>query len=88
MPKIATIGDVNVDLIARIDKMPDLGKQVITKDFQIHGGGCSANFALQCARLGMDTQLFGKVGDDVFGTYVLVELDDNKVNTKNVRLTD
>ncbi|WP_424359911.1 carbohydrate kinase family protein [Methanocella sp. MCL-LM] len=88
MPKIATIGDVNVDLIARIDKMPDLGKQVITKDFQVHGGGCSANFALQCARLGMDIQLFGKVGDDVFGTYVLVELDDNKVNTKNVRLTE
>lgn len=88
MPKIATIGDVNVDLIARIDRMPDLGKQVITKDFQTHGGGCSANFSLSCARLGMDTQLFGKVGDDVFGTYVLVELEDNRVDTKNVKLTD
>ena len=87
MPKIATIGDVNVDLIARIDQMPDLGKQVITKDFQVHGGGCSANFAFQCARLGMDIKLFGKVGDDVFGTYVLVELEDNGVSTKNVRLT-
>ncbi|OPY28490.1 MAG: putative sugar kinase [Methanocella sp. PtaU1.Bin125] len=88
MPKIATIGDVNVDLIARIDRMPDLGKQVITKDFQTHGGGCSANFAMQCARLGMDIQLFGKVGDDVFGTFVLVELEDNRVDTKNVLLTD
>jgi ribokinase len=88
MPKIATIGDVNVDLIARIDRMPDLGKQVITRDFEVHGGGCSANFAFQCARLGMDVQLFGKVGDDVFGTYVLVELEDNKVNTRNVLLTD
>ncbi|MGA9140266.1 MAG: carbohydrate kinase family protein [Methanocella sp.] len=88
MPKIATIGDVNVDLIARIDRMPDLGKQVITKDFQTHGGGCSANFAMQCARLGMDIQLFGKVGDDVFGTFVLVELEDNKVDTKNVLLTE
>jgi ribokinase len=68
--------------------MPDLGKQVITKDFQTHGGGCSANFAMQCARLGMDIQLFGKVGDDVFGTFVLVELEDNKVDTKNVLLTD
>jgi ribokinase len=88
MPKIATIGDVNVDLIARIDSMPGLGKQVITKDFQTHGGGCSANFALACARLGMDARLYGKVGDDVFGTYVLVELEDNHVDTKNVRLTD
>lgn len=88
MPKIATIGDVNVDLIARIDKMPEIGKQVITQDFQTHGGGCSANFSLSCARLGMDVQLFGKVGDDVFGTYVLVELEDNRVDTKNVLLTD
>jgi ribokinase len=88
MPKIATIGDVNVDLIARIDRMPELGKQVITRDFQTHGGGCSANFSLACARLGMDIQLFGKVGDDVFGTFVLVELEDNKVDTSNVLLTD
>jgi ribokinase len=88
MPKIATIGDVNVDLIARIGQMPGLGKQVITKDFQTHGGGCSANFSLSCARLGTDIQLFGKVGDDVFGTYVLVELEDNGVDTKNVLLTD
>jgi ribokinase len=88
MPKIATIGDVNVDLIARIDRMPDLGKQVVTSDFQTHGGGCSANFAMQCARLGMDIQLFGKLGDDVFGRFVLIELEDNKVDTRNVLLTD
>jgi ribokinase len=43
---------------------------------------------MQCARLGVDIQLFGKVGDDVFGTFVLVELEDNKVDTKNVLLTD
>ncbi len=36
----------------------------------------------------MDIQLFGKVGDDVFGTFVLVELEDNKVDTSNVLLTD
>lgn len=88
MPKIATIGDVNVDLIARIEKLPEKGKQVITREFEVHGGGCSANFSLECARLGMDTQLFGKVGDDVFGRYVLVELDDNNVDITNVLLTE
>ncbi len=88
MPGIATIGDVNVDLIARIDRMPEMGRQVITKDFQTHGGGCSANFSLSCARLGMDVQLFGKVGDDVFGRYVLIELEDNGVDTKNVLMTE
>lgn len=88
MPRISTVGDVNVDLIARIDRMPEMGKQVITRDFQTHGGGCSANFSLSCARLGMEVQLFGKVGDDVFGRYVLIELEDNGVDTKNVRMTE
>ena len=88
MPRIATIGDINVDLIIPIEKMPMPGKQVITTDFQMHGGGCSANFSLACARLGMDIHLFGKVGDDVFGTHVLVELEDNKVDTSNVLLTN
>ncbi|WP_128860165.1 carbohydrate kinase family protein [Methanocella paludicola] len=85
---IATIGDINVDLIARIDRIPATGKQVVTRDLQMHGGGCSANFSLSCSRLGMGTQLFGKVGDDVFGRYVLLELEDNGVDTANVLLTD
>jgi len=54
----------------------------------MHGGGCSANFSLACSRLGMETQLFGKVGDDAFGRYVLLELEDNGVDTANVLLTD
>jgi ribokinase len=88
MSRIATIGDVNVDLIVRIDKLPDPGKQVMVPDIRINGGGCSANFSLACARLGSEVQLFGKVGDDVFGNYVVVELDENGVDTKNVLLTN
>ncbi|OPY25312.1 MAG: putative sugar kinase [Methanocella sp. PtaU1.Bin125] len=88
MPGIATIGDINVDLIVQIERMPDPGKQVLVRDFRLNGGGCSANFSLACARLGFDVQLFGKVGDDVFGNYVLVELDENGVDTKNVLLTN
>ena len=88
MPRIATIGDVNVDLIVQLDRLPDLGKQVVVRDFRMSGGGSAANFSLACARLGSGVQLFGKVGDDVFGTYVLVELDENGVDTENVSLTN
>ena len=88
MPRIATIGDINVDLIMPIDKMPRPGKQVITRDLQMHGGGGSANFSLACARLGMDVHLFGKVGDDMFGTHVLVDSEDNGVDVSNVLLTN
>jgi len=88
MPKIVTIGDINVDLLTPIKNMPRRGKQVITNDFQMHGGGCSANFSLSCKKLGMDIHLFGKVGNDAFGRYVLTALDDNMVDTSNVLLTN
>ena len=88
MPRIVTIGDINVDLLMPIKKMPRPGKQVMARDFQMHGGGCSANFSLSCKRLGMDIHLFGKIGDDMFGRYVLTLLDDDMVDTSNVLITD
>ncbi len=88
MSKIVTIGDINVDMFMPVEKLPLPGKQVTTTDFQMHGGGSSANFSLACARLGMDIRLFGKVGDDVLGRHVLISLEDNKVDTSNVLLTD
>jgi sugar/nucleoside kinase (ribokinase family) len=50
--KVLAIGDVNVDLILPNRVMPEKGKQVAIGDFQVHGGGCAANFALACAKLG------------------------------------
>ncbi|MBU2617722.1 MAG: carbohydrate kinase family protein [Euryarchaeota archaeon] len=86
--KIVAIGDVNVDLIASVEDLPKRGRQVITNDFQIHGGGCAANFAFACAKLGAEVKLFGKVGDDLFGRYVLAMLENNGVDVSNVLLSD
>ncbi|MDI6640547.1 MAG: carbohydrate kinase family protein [Methanocellales archaeon] len=86
--KIVAIGDVNVDLIASVEDLPKRGRQVITSDFQIHGGGCAANFAFACAKLGAEVKLFGKVGDDLFGRYVLAMLGNNGVDVSNVLLSD
>lgn len=81
--KVLAIGDVNVDLILPFH-MPKRGKQVIVGDFQIHGGGCAANFSLACANLGAQSKLVGRVGDDVFGEFVLKELNKYGVDTRDV----
>lgn len=86
--KIAAIGDVNVDLITSVENLPKRGGQVITNDFQIHGGGCAANFAFACTKLGAEVKLFGKVSDDLFGRYILETLEDNGVDVSNVLLSD
>lgn len=82
--KIAAIGDMNVDLIVPVDDMPRRGEQVLTDDFQIHGGGCATNFALACARLGAKSKLFARVGCDIFGDHVLQVLKKCGVDVRDV----
>ncbi|MDD2666405.1 MAG: carbohydrate kinase family protein [Methanocellales archaeon] len=86
--KIAAIGDVNVDLIASVKCLPKKGKQVITNDFEIHCGGCAANFAFACTKLGAEVKLFGKLGDDLFGRHIRATLEENRVDVSNVSLSD
>jgi ribokinase len=71
--RILSVGDINVDVILR-SRFPPRGKQVVIEDYQVHGGGCAANFALACAKLGTRVRLAGKVGRDHWGQFVLEEL--------------
>lgn len=82
--KIVAIGDMNVDLLVPVKEMPRRGEQVLTEDFQIHGGGCAANFALACARLGAKSKLLARVGDDMFGNHVLQILKREGVDVKDI----
>ncbi len=82
--KIAAVGDANVDLIVPVTEMPNRGEQVLIDDFQIHGGGCAANFALACAKLGAKSKLFARVGNDVFGNHVLQILKRCGVDVRDV----
>ncbi len=85
MSDIASIGDINVDLIVPLKKMPYRGRQVLVDDLQIHGGGCAANFAYACSKLGMKVKLFGKLGNDIFANFVLDILKKSGVNLSGVR---
>ncbi len=79
--KIAAIGDINVDLITSVESLPKKGGQVITNDFEIHCGGCAANFAFACTKLGAEVKLFGKVSKDLFGSYIIKTLECNRVDS-------
>jgi ribokinase len=87
MINITAIGDVNVDLIAPIREIPGKGKQVLVEDLEVHGGGCATNFAFACSRLGAKSSLFGRVGDDIFGRYVLDLLKKEGVDVSGVKVS-
>lgn len=66
-PKILVVGSFMMDLIASTRRAPNSGETVIGLKFNTAPGGKGANQAVQCARLGAEVTMVGKVGDDAFG---------------------
>ncbi len=64
MPSVAVVGSVNLDIVARVDRLPRPGETVTGADLARYPGGKGANQALAARRLGADVRLVACVGDD------------------------
>ncbi len=82
MAKFYSLGEMLIDFTPT--GKTDAGIPV----FEQNPGGAPANVAVQAARLGVDAGFIGKVGNDMFGTFLKQTLVDNGVDTKNMSLTD
>jgi ribokinase len=67
MAKICMVGSCNVDLIARVARLPGPGETIVGSKFQIGFGGKGANQAVMAAKLGAQVSVIGRVGNDIFG---------------------
>lgn len=70
-PRILVVGSFMMDLIAATERAPKEGETVIGLSFKTAPGGKGANQAVQCARLGADVTMVGRVGADVFGAQLV-----------------
>ena len=66
-PNILVVGSFMMDLIASTPRAPREGETVVGLRFRTAPGGKGANQAVQCARLGAQVTMVGRVGDDAFG---------------------
>lgn len=73
-PRVTVVGSVNLDLVARCERLPRAGETVIGATFARVPGGKGANQALACARLGADVTLVAAVGSDPFADDALASL--------------
>jgi ribokinase len=64
MPTVAVIGSVNLDIVARVARLPAPGETVTGAKLHRFPGGKGANQALAAQRLGADVSLVARVGDD------------------------
>lgn len=80
MADIISIGELLIDFTP----VKDAGGTVPV--FAQNPGGAPANVAVQAARLGCSSAFLGKVGDDMFGRFLKVVLEENGVETNTLLL--
>lgn len=68
---LLVFGDLNVDVIGRVDEWPVPGGEGLCRQLEMNCGGVGANCALAIAPWGIKVHLLGCVGQDPFGDLLL-----------------
>ncbi|MGD0004899.1 MAG: ribokinase [Anaerolineaceae bacterium] len=82
--KVVVVGSINMDLVARSQRIPHAGETVIGGDFRTVPGGKGANQAVAARRLGAQVRMLGRVGMDPFGSQLLDNLSRAGVDTISI----
>jgi ribokinase len=85
---VTVVGSINYDIILKQKRLPAIGETYTADSVTFSGGGKGANQAVQCAKLGLETYMIGKVGNDSFGSELLSNLDQYGVNIEWVGRAD
>jgi ribokinase len=64
--RVIVVGSVNIDLVARVPRLPHPGETVTGDSYDRHHGGKGGNQAVAAARLRRPTLFIGAAGDDAF----------------------
>lgn len=73
-PSLTVVGSINLDLVARCERLPQPGETVSDASFERFPGGKGANQAVAAARLGAEVKMTGAVGRDPFADEALAGL--------------
>ncbi len=84
---VACFGDCNIDLITTIPSIPVLGGCVFSDAVHFNVGGTVLNTVFALRHLGLDVSMISKVGDDVFGKYLMRSLREEGFNLEFVAST-
>jgi ribokinase len=70
-PSLTVVGSANLDLTAKVERLPRPGETVTDATFARAPGGKGANQAVAAAHLGADVRFLGAVGEDEFAERAL-----------------
>ncbi|MBQ1947288.1 MAG: helix-turn-helix domain-containing protein [Clostridia bacterium] len=83
---IAIAGNIVADVVKNIETYPKLGMLATISDISYAVGGCVPNTAINLSKIdrGMPIQVFGKVGMDEYGRYILSQLQQNGIDANGI----
>lgn len=85
MADVVCLGILVADVVGKpVDKWPERGKLELLERMELHSGGCAANTGIDLAKIGIDTAVIGKVGDDGFGDFMVQALVRNGIDPSGV----
>ena len=85
---VVVFGSINIDLVARVERIPVPGETLAGQSFRCVPGGKGANQALAAIRAGAQVKMFGAVGRDAFASLALSNLEDSGMDLAGVVVVD
>jgi ribokinase len=82
VPAVLCIGDLDVDLLIGVDRLPVAGEKLNGRRMSLAPGGMMANSAAALAQLGGQVRLLATVGDDAEGDLAVGHLAARGVDTR------
>lgn len=86
---IIVVGELNVDLILnQIEGFPEVGKEILADKMTLTLGSSSAICASNLSSLGLKVGFIGKLGNDIFGKFIIEQLEEKGVDTSLIIIDD
>jgi ribokinase len=83
--ELTVVGSINLDFVARMERLPRPGETVAARQFERFPGGKGANQAVAAARMGASVRMTGAVGDDALADEALAGLVEAGVERARTR---
>ncbi|MBK8050437.1 MAG: carbohydrate kinase family protein [Anaerolineales bacterium] len=88
-PEVVCAGILVADIFAPpLPRLPQEGELLKVDDFLMTVGGCAANTGADLARLGVRAAVMGKVGEDIFGDFVINDLAHKGLDAAHIRRSE
>jgi ribokinase len=77
-------GAALVDMVALVERFPDIDDEVFVPKLEFMCGGSAANTTIACSKLNLKAGFLGKVGNDPFGNLLKDDFQINLINIDNL----